>query len=676
MKKKEKQKQLKKRKRIFNLTLSKQITIPFMILIVLAVGIVAAVSYNYSVKTTTEELSENVENQMFAVNEAFDMYFTNIENQLTRMTNDSTLRHYGGDDFSTLYTYLQELGYTDEYAKAVYASYEENGETVIYPHDDAVKELNVKEREWYQNAVAAEGEIIWTDTYEDALTNNIYITAAKAFYKNDDLVGVAGIDVDPVTLIEMMNEITIGDSGYTVAIDGAGNYVTNPDASLIGQSISDEPYYKKIKEAEDHGVIETSINGDDTIIGFVKNDKTEWILGGIIHKSEFSGKASVILVPIMISLAAVLVVAIIVAMIISKRITKPIELLQKTMLQVEKGDLTAQIYHQRNDEIGKLSKSFANMLAENRSVLQKISEVSYQVSGAAQNLVASSEENTASANEVAATMEGIAAGASDQSDLTEQNSQAFIAFSESVQDINQKNKQMAESAQQMGRNSKIGVKKIQDLAERSTETSNKANAVMNAIQQLNDKSASIYLIVDKIASIASQTNLLALNASIEAARAGEHGHGFAVVANEVGKLAEQTTSALKDVSGIIEEMQEETQSSVALVEQTMEHFEHQAESVAETEQAFMDISSSVHENNEMIEQVLSLTHSIVQQEKEFFDNTTRIAGISEDTAAGTEEISAAIEQQTASMEQLTKLATDLEAFSVQMQEEIKRFKIE
>lgn len=676
MKKQKKQKQLKTRKRIIQSSLHKQITIPFMILIVLAVGIVALVSYNFSVRTTTEELSKNVENQMLAVNETFNMYFKNMENHLTRMANHSTLRHYSGDDFSTLYAYLQEIGDTDEYVKGVYASYERSGETVIYPYNDAVKDLNAKEREWYQNAVAAEGEIIWTEPYEDALTGIIYITAAKAFYQNNNLVGVAGIDVDPIALIEIMNDITIGDSGYAVVLDGGGNFVTNPDASLVGQSVSNEQYYQKILAAGEHGVIETSINGDDTIIGFVKNAKTGWVLSGIIHKAEFSSKASVILIPIIISLVAVLILAIIAAMIISKRITQPIQELQTTMLQVERGDLTAEIQHNRDDEVGKLSRSFANMLAQNRSALQKISDVSYQVSGAAQNLVASSEENTASANEVAGTMEGIASGASDQSDLTEQNSQAFAALSERIRDINKKNKQMAESAQQMGIYSNTGVKKIQDLATRSAETSEKANAVMDAIQQLNEKSANIYTIVDKIASIASQTNLLALNASIEAARAGEHGHGFAVVANEVGKLAEQTTSALKDVAGIIEEMQEETQSSVALVEQTMEHFEHQAESVAETGQAFMAISSSVHENNEMIEQVLSLTNSIVEQEKDFLENTARFAAISEDTAAGTEEISAAIEQQTASMEQLTKLATDLESFAMQMQEEIKRFKIE
>lgn len=669
-------KQKKISRKLFKSSLRKQITIPFMILIILAVGIVALVSYNFSVRTTTDELSNNVEKQMLGVNDTFNLYFKNMENHITRLANHSTLRHYNGDDFSALYTYLQETGDADEYIKAVYSGYNQNGEIIIYPYNDSVHGMNAKDRDWYQEAVAAEGEIIWTEPYEDALTGSIYITAAKAFYQYNDLVGVAGIDVDPAALVEIMNDITIGESGYAVTLDKSGNFLTNPDPALIGQNISNEQYYQKIMGAGDHGLVETSVNGEDIIVGFVKNPVTGWTLAGIINKAEFSSKASVILIPILISLGVVLILAVFAAMILTRRITKPIHRLQTTMLQAEKGDLTAKIHNHRDDEIGELSRSFANMLKQNRQMMQKIADVSQQVSDASQNLVASSEENTASANEVAVTMAEIAAGANDQSELTEQNSEAFDALSDKIKDINQKNEQMAENAERMGKYSSAGVEKIQDLATRSAETTEKAADVMTAIQQLNEKSANIHSIVDKIATIASQTNLLALNASIEAARAGEHGHGFAVVANEVGKLAEQTTEALKDVSGIIEEMQGETRSSVALVEQTMEQFEYQTKSVAETGQAFMAISSSVHENNEMIEQVLSLTNSIIEQEKVLLKSTRRFSEISEDTASGTEEISAAIEQQTASMEQLTNLATNLESFALEMQEEIKQFKFE
>lgn len=653
-----------------------QITIPFIILTIFAVGIVAFVSYNFSVKTTTEELSRNVENQMISVNETFDMYFTNMENQLTRMANDSTLRHYTDEEnFSTLYTFLQQTADTDPQIQAAYAGFDAAEEIIIYPNDEAIKEVNPKDRAWYQDAIAAEGTIVWTEPYQDALTGNIVITAAKAFYQYSDVVGVAGIDIQTKELLEMMNSITIGDSGYTVVIDENGSYITNPDPGLIGQNISEEKYYQDIMAAGEQGLVDGSLDGEDIVIGFVKNPTTDWTLGGIIQKGEFESKAGVILVPIAISLGAVLILAIISAMIIARRITKPIEQLQTTMKQVEDGDLTVNITTNRKDEIGLLSKSFERMVKQIQGVMKQINGVSYQVSDAAQNLVASSEENTASANEVATTMEEIASGASNQFDLTEQNANDFTSFSEMIKEINNKNEEMFEKAQQMGKLSTSGVETIQDLATRSAETTKQAKGVTEAIQLLNEKASNIHSIVDKIANIASQTNLLALNASIEAARAGEHGHGFAVVANEVGKLAEQTTDALKDVAVIISEMQDETQSSVDLVKQTTGHFDQQSESVAETGQVFLSISSAVDENNKMIEQIMSLTDKIVEREQELIKNTQQFAAISEDTAAGTEEISASIEEQTASMEQLTQLATDLESYAILMQEGINRFKI-
>lgn len=671
--KSEKSKQSKRKS--FSSTLRMQLTVPFAVLIILAVGIVAFVSYNFSVRTTTDELSKSVEQQMVSANHTFDIYFDYMENTLTRMAGNSTLRTYSGENFSDLFTYLSETSTASDDIKATYAGFDEREEIVIYPYDSEVKEINPKDRPWYQQALDAGGNIIWTEPYEDALTGEIVITVAKAFYQYDEFVGVAGIDVHTKALLDLMNDIQIGENGYALVVDEGGTFITNPDESRIGENISKGAFYQTVIAAGEQGVIESRIDGRDRVVGFIKNPTTNWILAGLIDESELANKEAAILVPILVTLGIVLLIAIIAAMLIANRIIHPINKLQQSMKQVEEGDLTASIALERNDEIGKLSQSFNRMVNQIRHVMGEIAGSSYKVSDAAQNLVASSEENTASANEVSRTMEEIAAGAGDQADLTEQNVKAFAALSDMIMEIKEKNERMYLKAKDMGRLSSSGVATIQDLATRSAETTEVANNVMEAIEQLNEKSTNIHSIVGKISTIASQTNLLALNASIEAARAGEHGHGFAVVANEVGKLAEQTKNALKDVSAIISEMQEETKHSVELVQQTTELFDQQAVSVGETGQAFLAISNSVDENNEMTEQIMKLTNEMVEMEKDLVKNTENYASISEDTAAGTEEISASIEEQTASMEQLTNLATDLEQIANSMQEEINKFKI-
>jgi methyl-accepting chemotaxis protein len=662
-------------KKLFQPGLRRKLTIPFLLLIILAIAVVAIVSYNNSVRTITDELSEGVEQQMESVNHAFDTYFNTMENGLTRIANSTSLRDYESGDFQALYSYLQESSTINDDIMAVYAGYDEQEEIIIYPNDETIRNVNPKDRDWYQRAVEQEGQVIWTDPYEDALSGDLVITAAKAFYQNNELIGVVGIDIHTQSLANMMNEIQIGDNGYAFVIDKAGSFVTHPDENRVGANVSGTSFYQTMVQAENQGVIEARVDETDMVIGFVENPSTDWILAGFIDESEIAGKSQEILIPIIITLLIVLFIAIVAAGIMANRITKPIETLQQQVEKVAEGDLTqVEVIHQK-DEIGRLSKSFYTMVKEMNGILQHVSDQANRVSDAAQNVVANSEENTASANEVAKTMEEIASGASNQADLNEQSTKAFHQLGKIIEEINERNREMYEKAGEMGIASKQGLQTIQALATHSKETSDAAGSVKHAIEALYHKSKNIHSIIDKIADIASQTNLLALNASIEAARAGEHGRGFAVVANEVGNLAEQTSSALKDVTDIIEEMQEETGQSVELVNKAMSHFAEQAETVSETGQEFYTISSLVDRNNQMIEQVTDLTESMVESEKKLVKNTEQYGSITEETAAGTEEISASVEQQTGAMEQLTQLATDLEEVARTMQEVVSQFKL-
>ncbi|WP_430392862.1 methyl-accepting chemotaxis protein [Bacillus suaedaesalsae] len=315
------------------------------------------------------------------------------------------------------------------------------------------------------------------------------------------------------------------------------------------------------------------------------------------------------------------------------------------------------------------------MVNQLNSTINKVFHISNNVADSAQTLVATSEENTAASNEVSTTMEQIASGASTQVELLEKNNDTIESLAEKIKVIEEQSHNLYLNSESMTSSSKDGMHRVQLLKEQFNETSNLANEMVQSVNSLDKNSTSISEIVKTISQIASQTNLLALNAAIEAARAGEAGKGFAVVADEVRKLAEQTEHSLKDISMIIGTMQEDTKKTVSFITQTNESMLKQGQAVDETEDSFTSISNSIHNSRALIQDITSLIMEMVDAKNMILENARELTSISQDSAAGTEEVSASIEETTASMEQLNHLAFELEEMSRTLNEEVMNFKV-
>ncbi|AIF45495.1 methyl-accepting chemotaxis protein [Virgibacillus sp. SK37] len=672
-----KKKQKKKQAGFLKRTIQTQILLPFLGLILIAGLVVAGVSYFFSVNLTTKELTKNMQSQILVINDSFDMFFDNLERGIRRVTSSEVVLEGEREDTQELKQFLKRNGDANNSILNTYIGDEETGEIVIYPNTIFDSDYDPRERPWYKQAVEQEGAPVWTEPYEDAASGEMIVTIAQAYYNTkNEIMGVAALDVSIDTLVSMVDKVKIGETGYATLIDTNGNLVVHPDKKLVGINVAKEGFYKQMMKKGESGTVEYQQDGKEMVTGFVKNGITDWVINGTVNKHDFEQKSQSLLLPIGLTLLGIILLAVFASFIITKRITKPIKNLQNTMKEVENGNFLAHVEINRQDEIGHLSTSFKTMVKQMREMMAKISTISVQVSEASQTLVKSAEENSSAANEVAVTMEEIASGATNQSELMEQNTIATDQLSTIINQFSSQNIQIQEESKSMNLASEQGLKTVDILKGQSNRTEKITDEVVQAIHSLDKRSASVSEIVGKISGIASQTNLLALNAAIEAARAGESGRGFAVVADEVRKLAEQSEHALKDISEIIAKMQEETKHTVGLINETSEVIESQTDAVNKTEQAFQDITKSVHINSEMLLSTISLMDEMMKQEKIIADNTRNNASISQETAAGTEEISASVEEQTASMEQLNQLAGQLDRYSKNMQEELKQYKIE
>jgi len=202
----------------------------------------------------------------------------------------------------------------------------------------------------------------------------------------------------------------------------------------------------------------------------------------------------------------------------------------------------------------------------------------------------------------------------------------------------------------------------------------KVNDITQIIEKLGTSSEQIGAIVTVIGNIASQTNLLALNAAIEAARAGEQGRGFAVVADEVRKLAEQSQEAAKEINSLIAKIQTETQSAIEAMAVGSSVVENGKTVVAKTGTSFMEIASFTKGFNEQFAGVSSASERIAESSKHVMHSVTKIETISRDSASGVKNVLAAMELQAGSSREIAAASQTIASMAITLENAIARFK--
>ncbi len=378
-----------------------------------------------------------------------------------------------------------------------------------------------------------------------------------------------------------------------------------------------------------------------------------------------------------IGLLAVLlgaVVAAVVSILIIRSVRRPIAALVAISEAAAAGDLTVRA-DARNDELGRLGRSFNSMIENLESLVDQIGEASTSVRGAAEEMSQTSAGAGRAIDEIAVSMGDIAAGAERQARLAD----AARTAADSVADGIELSATSANEASAVAGNARAaadaGVESATAASEAMEVLRESADSVTAAIRRLASKSEEIGGIVEAITGIAGQTNLLALNAAIEAARAGEQGRGFAVVAEEVRKLAEESEQAASRISSLIGEIQIETQRAVEVVDESARRSESGAATVEAAKEAFLAIGGSVTQVTSQVSDVLVAIEAVRDGARRMTDSLTEVTGVSEESATAVQQVSASTQQTTASTAEIVTSAGRLTSTAGELERLVARFRV-
>ncbi|PYI53994.1 methyl-accepting chemotaxis protein [Paenibacillus flagellatus] len=432
-------------------------------------------------------------------------------------------------------------------------------------------------------------------------------------------------------------KIDIGENGYLFIMDDKATELAHP--SLEGQNLwntKDESgfYFVQdmIKQSRNGGgfteyVWPLPTNPDKSGMKIVYSEAEPhwgWIVSGGAYTMDFNKSANRILTMLAVTLSIAVAAGLVVAVFFVYRITGPVLRISEHMKKVAQGDLSEKVDIRTKDEIGTLGGSVNDMIEHLRGLIEHILLSSQNVASASGQIRAGTEE--------------IAASSADQAESTQLMEQQFKELALAITSVAQNAEAAAEICEKTSALAREGSGAIYTTIEG-------LNRVNEQMARLEEDSVKIGQIVEVIDEIAEQTNLLALNAAIEAARAGEQGRGFAVVADEVRKLAERSGEATKQIGQIIRGIQANTRDSVEVVSDTV------AQS-RETEKAFVQIVGTVNESAQKVTEIAAASEQEAAQSDSILTHIGAIASASEQSAAATQETAA-------SSESLTRLAEEL-----------------
>jgi len=379
------------------------------------------------------------------------------------------------------------------------------------------------------------------------------------------------------------------------------------------------------------------------------------------------------LLVVFVSIISNIILGVILFLAFSKSLKNSAGSIAEILHSVSQGNFSFQLEGNQNKAFSKITEHLNSITSDMRSLIEGTFSLTKSILQTSHEMTEKVNDSTSSMEEVSKTIHEIAIGVSEQASETENNVQIMTDLSNQINVVSNSYHSIIQETTNVNNLNQDGLQTVQILREKSEIYNGSSEKIFTSIDNLAVTLKNIAMFVETIKDIADQTNLLALNAAIEAARAGEAGKGFAVVADEVRKLADQSKVSTEEISSMMVNIQKDSQEAIDAMNSMKLVSSEQVTAVNQTDASFKSIANAINDITLKINDMKEAINQMEAGKNKSISAIENTARVSEQTAAASEELAATIESQLMIFEEMRKTANQLSTLSNDMEEKLEKY---
>jgi methyl-accepting chemotaxis protein len=522
--------------------------------------------------------------------------------------------------------------------------------------------INIKEEPTFPDVIA--GKPVISNPFPDKadLSNLIISFEAPIFDQNQKVKGLVSGGSPIKEVFKKATDFKVGQSDTVYVFQKDGTLIHHPDRNkvlkenILKQGTENIRALAAQMVKQKQGMARVTNSGIERMVFYSQVPGTEWVLVLDVPLEEFMLPLQALLLKVIICAVVTLAVIAFTLYLLLRPPLQRIHQIADVANCVAGGDLCVQPLQVKDtNEIGQLSQAMNEMVGNLQALIRRFHIAAEQVAASSQELTAGVHQTSATLDQITIFTHEVASSIENQVRNIEHTTQTIEEMTEGVQRVAASSAVASEAALHTATQAKTGNEKVLKAVQQMDTIETVVGEAAGIVEVLGQRSQQIGEIVNVITGIANQTNLLALNAAIEAARAGEQGRGFAVVADEVRKLAEQSKEAAEQIARMIEEIQQDTlhavrsmetgtgevKAGMVVIDEAGRTFQSILQAVEQISDQITDISTSSQQMSAGSQQIATSTAQLVELSRRSAEHSQRVASYSEEQVASVQEIRAA-----------------------------------